>query len=142
MVEWIHNLELMLHNSPVKAEHHFEGNRVAGEQIQATARAIKVRTTISELDEGFISQEAAPDNLVIRNLFLRVQIFLDWQLSRNTKQLTRKLNWNIQLWTMVMMVSSNQQNEMYPAAETKGTSLSKVSLGSNVRNVGLIIFFL
>ena len=70
MVEWIHNLELMLHNSPVSAEHHFEGNRVAGEQIQATARAIKVRTVISELDEGFISQEAAARILGYQKTFL------------------------------------------------------------------------
>jgi len=61
--EWIRNLELMLAGSPVRSEHHFNENRVAGEQIEAQARNINVKTTMNLLDEGIISQDQAAREL-------------------------------------------------------------------------------
>lgn len=70
MAEWLRNLELMLAGSPVRSEHHFSENRAAGEQIEAQAEAIKMRTTQGMLDEGLISQQQAARRMGLQKPFV------------------------------------------------------------------------
>lgn len=63
MIEWIHNLELMLKGSPIRAELHFDTQTTPGMQAAAQSRSMEITAIMSLVDEGIIDQSTAAREL-------------------------------------------------------------------------------